>query len=205
MQLNRRFFILISCLLHASLFVGILHLSHTSTTPKIHLGDHSTEITSYLKVLKVETLQKNTREKKALEEVKKTNVSSNTHKALPLKQEKELPSSVQKQDAPLQRSKAHSQGEDVRPLIRILHQKIQGMQRYPATAEMLGQEGRTTVAFLLKGSGNITELRIVKSSGVTSLDQASMRAVQDAAPFEEAKKYLKHDRQFQIDVVFEET
>jgi TonB family protein len=95
-----------------------------------------------------------------------------------------------------------ARGEDVNELLRLLHHVIQEVQRYPASAQAMGREGRATVSFKLLLSGAVTNVILEKSSGVASLDQAAIEAVNHAAPFRNVDCYLSEPRSFKIDVVF---
>lgn len=94
-------------------------------------------------------------------------------------------------------------------LLALLHAAIQEKQQYPHSALQMGREGRVTLAFVLHKNGAISNLRIAKRSGTASLDQAAIEAVNAAAPFHVAKKYLDKSvelaQAYQVDVVFELT
>lgn len=95
-------------------------------------------------------------------------------------------------------------GQQTNELLVLLHQAIQEHQTYPPSALEMERQGRVTVGFTLLKNGDIMNLRIVKSSGTNSLDEAGLAAVQMTAPFQEAEKYLSLNSQdFVIGVVFE--
>lgn len=96
-----------------------------------------------------------------------------------------------------------SQGEATSTLIALLHDAIQRKQQYPASAWEMQRQGRVTVVFQLHQDGRISHLRMLKSSGTSSLDQAALQAVNDAAPFQELLVYIKQPEEYQIDIVFE--
>jgi protein TonB len=56
-------------------------------------------------------------------------------------------------------------------------------KRYPRDALALGIGGTAAVAFSLDGGGNVTAVRLVRSSGNTSLDRESQDLVRRASPF----------------------
>ena len=95
-----------------------------------------------------------------------------------------------------------SHGEQTQTLLSLLHAAIQQQQHYPQSARDMGREGRVTVAFTLLKDGSIRRLRLIKSSQTATLDEAAITAVQNAAPFREAKQYLNDMREFNIDIVF---
>ncbi len=100
-------------------------------------------------------------------------------------------------------SAAKSSGQQTEALLALLHDAIQKQQHYPTSAMEMEREGRVTVKFMLFADGTIREARVVKSSGTNSLDEAALIAVHQAAPFNEANRYLNAPREFSIDVVFE--
>lgn len=99
-------------------------------------------------------------------------------------------------------STAHT-GVQTQELLAILHMAIQQQQHYPASAMQMERQGKATITFVLFPNGSIQNVRMMKSSGTASLDQAALAAVQDAAPFKTIEKYLQSAQEFSIDVVFE--
>jgi TonB family protein len=86
--------------------------------------------------------------------------------------------------------------------IQLLHNAIQQKQHYPEKALNAEQEGTATVQFFLFPDGHIKALQLIQSSGSTSLDQAALEAVHNAAPFQKVSIYLKQGGEFQIEVTF---
>ncbi len=97
------------------------------------------------------------------------------------------------------------QGVDKEPLIALLHDAIQKMQQYPESALAMEREGRVKVGFILYNDGSVGDLRLLSSSGTTSLDNAALKAVREASPFRNVIKYIKAIQTYQIDIVFELT
>jgi protein TonB len=54
---------------------------------------------------------------------------------------------------------------------------------YPNAARRDRLTGTATVSFTLNGAGNVTAVRVVRSSGQPILDQAAIEMVQRASPF----------------------
>ncbi|GEM_PF-4244586 len=96
-----------------------------------------------------------------------------------------------------------SNGAPTEELLAFLHAAIQKQQRYPESAMQMERQGRATVKFMLFTDGSINNVRISKSSGTESLDNAALAAVRDAAPFQGVDKYMTDAGEFSIDVVFE--
>jgi protein TonB len=61
--------------------------------------------------------------------------------------------------------------------------KIESRKKYPASARARQIEGRVTVGFAMDTGGRAADVRVVKSSGHESLDQAAVEAVRSASPF----------------------
>lgn len=62
-----------------------------------------------------------------------------------------------------------------------IHEAISRLKTYPSSAVKLGMQGSTLVSFRLMPSGEVTDIKIVNSSGHTILDKNSIRIVQEAA------------------------
>jgi len=60
---------------------------------------------------------------------------------------------------------------------------VAGKVEYPKMAKMRHQEGVVTVAVTVDGSGAVGNAAVEKSSGIESLDNAALAAVNAAAPF----------------------
>ncbi|MES1155773.1 MAG: energy transducer TonB, partial [Pseudorhodoplanes sp.] len=56
-------------------------------------------------------------------------------------------------------------------------------KQFPAEARSRGDQGTTTVTFSLSGSGSVTSVRLVRGSGVSSIDRETTAMVQRASPF----------------------
>lgn len=65
----------------------------------------------------------------------------------------------------------------------MVRQKIESRKKYPASARARQIEGRVTVGFAMDAGGRAADVRVVKSSGHESLDQAAVEAVRSASPF----------------------
>ncbi len=59
-----------------------------------------------------------------------------------------------------------------------LQQIIVSKKSYPRRARRHGQQGKVTLSFSVSHSGIITDIRILKSSGIPVLDKASIQAIQ---------------------------
>jgi TonB family protein len=119
-----------------------------------------------------------------------------------------IPASSQSGSQPSQLAKQlspASNGRQTSELIALLHAAIQKQQRYPASALQLEREGKVKVRFTLDTHGIISNLQVAESSGTSSLDEAALSAVKDAAPFSEAMRYLHEPQVYNIDVAFELT
>jgi protein TonB len=61
--------------------------------------------------------------------------------------------------------------------------RIKGQQRYPASAQADGVEGKVKVSFTVDASGVLVSASVSSSSGSDELDSAALAAVNRAAPF----------------------
>jgi len=66
---------------------------------------------------------------------------------------------------------------------RIVKERITQHWRYPQEARENLIEGRLMVIFSLAREGNMTQIKIIKTSGYTILDEEAVRAIGLAAPF----------------------
>lgn len=123
-----------------------------------------------------------------------------TKHAIALQIKNKVANKMAKQTEAHQRSAI--KGAPMPELIALLHAAIQKAQHYPASAQEMEREGRTTVAFTLHKNGSISDLQIQHSSGTSSLDNAALAAVSDAAPFPQVDRYVRTAQAYQIDVVF---
>ena len=65
----------------------------------------------------------------------------------------------------------------------LVKMRVEALKKYPAQARKNEVQGEVVVRFELDENGKVLSLSIPKSSGSESLDQAAMRAVQQASPF----------------------
>ena len=61
--------------------------------------------------------------------------------------------------------------------------KIAKAKSYPALAKRRGQEGKVILSFKLSRDGNVLDLKIERSAGYESLDQAALRAIKEGGPY----------------------
>ncbi len=66
---------------------------------------------------------------------------------------------------------------------RSVQQKIERQKNYPRRAKRMRQQGIVKVGFSLSKNGVMSNLRIVQSSGITSLDNATLQAVKKVGRF----------------------
>ena len=72
-------------------------------------------------------------------------------------------------------------GED--EILAEIRQRIERAKRYPLRARRHGLEGTSDVVFLIRDDGNVHGLKLARSSGVASLDEAALATIRRAAPF----------------------
>jgi protein TonB len=82
--------------------------------------------------------------------------------------------------------------------------RIERYKQYPPFSRQRNIEGMVTVAFLIGPDGFISGLKVVKSSGFPSLDDAAILAVNNAAPFSAPpEKYFKRKVRVKVPIAFE--
>ncbi len=87
-------------------------------------------------------------------------------------------------------------------LVQLLHEKILSKQHYPLMAIEMENEGMVTLKFTLLTDGGITNVNIAKSSGTKLLDDAALKALGEAVPFQEVAQYLQSAKDFEVDIQF---
>ena len=61
--------------------------------------------------------------------------------------------------------------------------RVQQAKRYPAKAQARGDQGRAVVSISIRRNGALAEARLVRSSGSSLLDEATLEVMRRAAPF----------------------
>lgn len=79
---------------------------------------------------------------------------------------------------------------------------IESAKFYPRAARRRGMEGIVTVSFNIDGGGNTVDIRIIKSSGFSILDNATREIVLEANPFPKPPKG-SIGKDIQTTIVFE--
>ena len=73
-------------------------------------------------------------------------------------------------------------------------------QQYPPDARSRGDQGTATVSFSLDGGGRVTSARLVRSSGISSIDSEVTAMVRRASPFPAPPS--GHSESFSVPVSF---
>jgi len=80
------------------------------------------------------------------------------------------------------------------PYLVSVRRKIERLWGYPAEARARGVTGELLVGFTILNDGRLSRLDLVKTSGSSILDQAALRAIQQAAPYAPFPKQIDLDR-----------
>lgn len=64
-----------------------------------------------------------------------------------------------------------------------LKEKIEGIWKYPQDAAMKGIYGDLYISFTIKKNGSLGSVELMRTSGHRSLDEAAIKALNDAAPY----------------------
>jgi len=70
-----------------------------------------------------------------------------------------------------------------RGYMRLLKEKIESIWQYPEKAIRRGISGDLYIRFSIKRDGRLGEVKLIRTSGYRSLDEAALRALRDAEPF----------------------
>jgi TonB family protein len=89
-------------------------------------------------------------------------------------------------------------GSDLEERLRAIRTRIERGKAYPPLARREGIEGTTTLAFRIREGGKIEGLRVIRSSGSSLLDEASLEAVRGAAPLPTVEGEIRVSLVFQL-------
>jgi protein TonB len=90
--------------------------------------------------------------------------------------------------------------------LEMVKLKIERYKKYPETARVARIEGSVTVRFKIRPSGNVSGVRVIKTSNHDDLDHAALKAVKDAAPFPRPpERFFKGAIPLKLTIVFELT
>jgi protein TonB len=93
-----------------------------------------------------------------------------------------------------------------RTYLEIVKLKIEKNKKYPEEAKRNHMEGTVSLKFIITPDGNIKNTEVSKSSRNAMLDEAAMKALQDAAPFPKPpERFFKGDIPLQLSIIFELT
>jgi len=86
----------------------------------------------------------------------------------------------------------------------LIREKIEKEKVYPERARRNCKEGLVKVEFTILAEGKLKKVKVVKSSGKRILDQATLKAIRQAAPFPPIPKALRmEEMKINLAVVFE--
>lgn len=89
-------------------------------------------------------------------------------------------------------------GKQLNQLIMIVYQQIEQHKR-PLRNRLKGQ---AMIKFTLLQTGQVKNITILKSSGVTAIDEAALKTIQMAAPFQKLPASFTHDQPFAIPITY---
>jgi periplasmic protein TonB len=67
-------------------------------------------------------------------------------------------------------------------LVESLRRRLTELKRYPSTARLNGWEGKVVLRAVIRADGHLSEVKIHRSSGHESLDNAAMETLRLACP-----------------------
>ncbi len=74
-------------------------------------------------------------------------------------------------------------GKYLKEQFQYIRERIADNARYPRHARRMGWCGVVHISFIIEPNGNVSDIRIVKSSGVSVLDEEASDSVRRSAPF----------------------
>lgn len=96
------------------------------------------------------------------------------------------PQDTQSNERAVPASRSSSAGEVKRPdygwLATALRARIEALKRYSEQARSNGWEGRVVVATTVQADGRLMDIRVVESSGHSSLDEDAKQILRDTSP-----------------------
>lgn len=101
-------------------------------------------------------------------------------------------------------SGADTVGTEARARIEAqLHTSLARHFDYPYVARLRGWEGRVLLAFVVQASGNLNDIRIVRSSGFAVLDDSAVDSLKKVQQLPEAVAWLQgRDIEMQLPVIY---
>jgi protein TonB len=67
-------------------------------------------------------------------------------------------------------------------LVESLRRRLAELKRYPSTARLNGWEGKVVLRAVIRADGHLSEVKVHRSSGHESLDNAAMETIRLACP-----------------------
>ena len=90
--------------------------------------------------------------------------------------------------------------------LEMVRFRIERHKKYPQIARVRNIEGCVTIRFVITPEGGVRGAKVIKRSGNKALDQAALKAVQNAAPFPRPPGHLfKGAVPLELTIVFELT
>ena len=87
---------------------------------------------------------------------------------------------------------------------QYVRDQIQSNKYYPRRAQRLRKEGEVLVSFLIMPDGEISNSRVLRTSGIEVLDNAAVNAIKKSAPFEPfPEKIARSEWKFEVILRYE--
>nr|VFJ68767.1 MAG: TonB family C-terminal domain-containing protein [Candidatus Kentron sp. FW] len=74
--------------------------------------------------------------------------------------------------------------------LATLRERIEREKFYPPVSRRRGEKGQVVVGFVIRKDGRLTDLTIIRSSGIRRLDNAASRTLRGISPFEPIPEIL---------------
>jgi protein TonB len=77
--------------------------------------------------------------------------------------------------------------------LAALAASIDRRKYYPRASRRRGEEGRVVVSFVIRKTGELTDLKVTESSGSRRLDEAALKTLRRISPFQPIPEALARD------------
>nr|VFJ48175.1 MAG: protein TonB [Candidatus Kentron sp. FW]VFJ53656.1 MAG: protein TonB [Candidatus Kentron sp. FW] len=94
------------------------------------------------------------------------------------------PKAIPTSPAPIESIQSASAKREEDHYLAALRRRIERRKYYPRASQRRGEEGKVVVSFVIRKDGELTDLAIVRSSGIQRLDEAALKTLRRITPFE---------------------
>lgn len=89
-----------------------------------------------------------------------------------------------------------------KPLLKLLHDATAERLVYPKIAADFNQSGGVEVGFMVYPNGQVSDVRVVQSSGYEMLDNAAVAAIRKISPVKDVNMYIQKEQYVTAFIMF---